>query len=122
MRAALACCRRHQLKQSMDIIDSTLMPLARPLRGIITPMATPLAGPDTLDRPAVERLLERLITGGVSGGFLLGITGEGSGLSYRLRSEFVDRVCSVVAGRVPVLVSVTDTSVVETLNFAGHAC
>jgi 4-hydroxy-tetrahydrodipicolinate synthase len=98
------------------------MLLARPLRGIITPMATPLAGHDTLDRPAVERLLERLIAGGVSGVFLLGTTGEAPGLSYRLRSEFVDQVCAVVAGRVPVLVSVTDTSVVETLNFAGHAC
>ena len=99
-----------------------LMVLARPLHGIITPMATPLASPDTLDRPAVERLLERLMAGGVSGVFLLGTTGEAPGLSYRLRSEFVDQVCSVVAGRVPVLASITDTSVVETLNFAEYAC
>ena len=98
------------------------MILPRPLRGIITPMATPLTGPDTLDQPAVERLSERLIAGGVSGVFLLGTTGEAPGLSYRLRSEFVDQVCSVVAGRVPVLVSITDTSVVESLNFAAHAC
>jgi len=97
------------------------MILPRPLRGIITPMATPLAGPDTLDRPAIERLLEKLIAGGVSGVFVLGTTGEAPGLSYRLRVELVDQVCSVVAGRVPALVSVTDTSVVETLHFAEHA-
>jgi dihydrodipicolinate synthase/N-acetylneuraminate lyase len=42
-------------------------------------------------------------------------------LSYRLRSELVDHVCSVVAGRVPVLVSITDTSIVETLNFASRS-
>jgi dihydrodipicolinate synthase/N-acetylneuraminate lyase len=98
------------------------MILPRPLRGIITPMATPLAGPDTLDRSAVERLLERLIAGGVSGVFILGTTGEAPGLSYRLRAELLDQVCSVVAGRIPVLVSITDTSVVETLNFAARAC
>ena len=97
------------------------MILARPLRGIITPMATPLADPDTLDRSAIEQLLERLIAGGVSGVFILGTTGEASGLSYRLRSELVDRVCSVVAGRIPVLVSITDTSMTESLNFARHA-
>ena len=84
-------------------------------------MVTPLAGRDTLDGPAVERLLERLISGGVAGVFLLGTTGEGPGLSYRLRAELVDQVCSVVAGRIPVLVSVTDTSIVQSLHFAGHA-
>ena len=84
-------------------------------------MATPLAGPETLDRPAVERHLERLIAGGVSGVFILGTTGEGPGLSYRLRAELVDQVCSVVAGRIPVLVSITDTSMTETVNFARHA-
>src|SRR5579872_45548 len=97
------------------------MTLSRPLRGIVTPMVTPLAGPDTLDRPAVERLVERLISGGVAGIFLLGTTGEGPGLSHRLRIELVDQVCSGVAGRVPVLVSITDTSIVETLHFAEQA-
>jgi 4-hydroxy-tetrahydrodipicolinate synthase len=33
----------------------------------------------------------------------------------------VDQVCSVVAARVPVLVSITDTSMTETVNFARHA-
>jgi 4-hydroxy-tetrahydrodipicolinate synthase len=97
------------------------MMLPRPLRGIITPMATPLAGLDKLDQPAIERLLEKLISGGVSGVFILGTTGEAPGLSYRLRIELVDQVCAVVANRIPVLVSVTDTSVVETLNFADHS-
>jgi dihydrodipicolinate synthase/N-acetylneuraminate lyase len=108
-------------KNDIAIIDDATMLLPRPLRGIMTPMATPLAGPDALDRPAVERHLERLIAGGVSGVFILGTTGEGPGLSYRLRAELVDQVCSVVAGRVPVLVSITDTSITATVNFARHA-
>jgi dihydrodipicolinate synthase/N-acetylneuraminate lyase len=109
-----------QLQLQIRIVDATMM-LPRPLRGIITPMATPLAGLDKLDQPAIERLLEKLISGGVSGVFILGTTGEAPGLSYRLRIELVDQVCAVVANRIPVLVSVTDTSVVETLNFADHS-
>jgi 4-hydroxy-tetrahydrodipicolinate synthase len=89
------------------------MLLPRPLRGIITPMATPLAAPDTLDRPAVERHLERLIAGGVSGVFILGTTGEGPGLSYRLHAELVDQVCYVVVGRVHVLGAPCDTSITD---------
>ena len=58
--------------------------LPLPLRGIIPPMITPLAGPDELDVPGVERLVEHLLSGGVTGIFLLGSSGEGPSLSYRL--------------------------------------
>ncbi len=55
------------------------------------------------------------------GVFILGTTGEGPSLSYRLRRELIDRVCAQVAGRVPVFVGVTDTAVVESLNIGQHA-
>ncbi|MGH9664279.1 MAG: dihydrodipicolinate synthase family protein [Bryobacteraceae bacterium] len=95
--------------------------LPQPLRGIVPPMATPLTGRDTLDLSSLERLVERLIAARVSGLFVLGTTGEAPGLSLRMRAEIVERVCSITAGRVPVLVSVTDTSAAETLNAARHA-
>ncbi len=95
--------------------------LPKPLRGIIPPMVTPLVDRETLDAAGLERLVEHILAGGVSGLFLLGTTGEGPSLSYRLRCELVERVCEQVAGRVPVLVGVTDTSLVESLNLAGHA-
>jgi 4-hydroxy-tetrahydrodipicolinate synthase len=97
------------------------LPVPKPLRGIITPMVTPLIDRDLLDLPATTRLTEKLITAGVTGIFILGSTGEAAGLSYRLRAELIDHVCEVVGGRVPVLVGVTDTAVVETLNLGGHA-
>lgn len=96
-------------------------PLSRPLQGIVPPMATPLDGPDSLDHAGLERLIEHLIGGGVHGIFILGTTGEGPALSYRLRRELVDRTCAQVAGRVPVLVSVTDTSFSESCALAAHA-
>src|SRR5262245_20545016 len=91
------------------------------LTGIVPPLVTPLTDRDTLDEPGLERLLEHVLTGGVSGIFILGTTGEAPSLSYRLRRELVTRVCGLVAGRVPVLVGVTDTSFVESVRLAQHA-
>jgi 4-hydroxy-tetrahydrodipicolinate synthase len=93
----------------------------RPLTGIIPPLATPLRDRDTLDVAGLERLIGRVVGGGVHGLFILGTTGEGPSLSYRLRRELIERVCKQVNRRVPVLVGVTDTSFVETVNLARHA-
>jgi len=95
--------------------------LPRPLRGIVPPMITPLRSRDELDLPGLERLIEHILAGGVHGLFILGTSGEAPSLSYRLRRELVDRVCRQVAGRVPVLVGITDTSFVEALHLAQHA-
>ena len=38
----------------------TFRELVQPLRGIIPPMITPLAGPDELDEPGLERLIEHM--------------------------------------------------------------
>jgi 2-dehydro-3-deoxy-D-pentonate aldolase len=90
-------------------------------KGIIPPLVTPLAGRDTLDRPGFKRLIERVIDGGVHGVFILGTTGEAPSLSYRLRREVIEQTCQEVNGRVPVLVGITDTSSVESVNFADYA-
>jgi 4-hydroxy-tetrahydrodipicolinate synthase len=76
---------------------------------------------DTLDLAGLERLVEHILGGGVHGLFILGTTGEGPSLSYRLRCELIERVCDQVGGRVPVLVGVTDTAFVESVNLAGIA-
>jgi 4-hydroxy-tetrahydrodipicolinate synthase len=90
----------------------------QPLRGIVPPMITPLRDRDTLDRGSLEKLIEHLIAGGVSGLFILGTTGEGPSLGYRLRREMIEGTCRVVNGRVPVLVGITDTAFVESVNVA----
>lgn len=95
--------------------------LAEPLRGIIPPMVTPLLDRDTLDTAGLERLIEHILAGGVHGLFILGTTGEAPSLSHRLRCEFTERVCAQVRGRVPVLVGITDTSFVESVNVAENA-
>jgi dihydrodipicolinate synthase/N-acetylneuraminate lyase len=91
------------------------------LKGIVPPIITPLKDIDTLDVEGLEKLVEHILAGGVSGLFVLGTTGEFSSLSYHLRNELVERVCKQVAGRIPVLVGVTDTSIIESENLARHA-
>ena len=91
------------------------------LQGIIPPMITPLKGDDELDREGTVRLTEHLVAGGVHAIFLLGTTGEAQSLTYRLRYEFVELVCRQVAGRIPVLVGVTDTAFIESVRLAEYA-
>ena len=89
--------------------------------GVIPPVVSPMLTPDQLDGPAVSRIVEHLISGGVSGLFVLGTTGEGPSLTQRMRYEMVELTCKAVAGRVPVFVGVTDTCLAESIALAEHA-
>ena len=91
------------------------------LSGIIPPLVSPLSSRDEIDQSGLARLIEHVLAGGVHGLFLLGTTGEAPSLSYRLRRELIDRVTTQVAGRVPILVGITDTSFVESVRLAEHA-
>ncbi|WP_146407651.1 dihydrodipicolinate synthase family protein [Allorhodopirellula heiligendammensis] len=91
------------------------------LRGIVPPLITPLSARDVLDREGLARLLDHVIGGGAVGVFILGTTGEAPSLSYRLRRELIAETIRLVDGRVPVLVGVTDTAFVETVNLAEYA-
>lgn len=97
------------------------MSLPQPIRGIIPPLVTPLSGRDTLDVAGLERLVAHQLAGGVHGLFILGTTGEAPSLSYRLRRELIERTCQLVKGRIPVLVGITDTAFVESVNLARFA-
>ena len=89
--------------------------------GIITAMITPLKNQSTLDQQGLERLVEHLIAGGVHGLFPLGTTGEASALPMELRMEVAAQVCRLADGRVPVVICVTDNSLVEATRLARKA-
>ena len=95
--------------------------LNQTVRGIVVPLVTPLDSDDRLDRAALERVIEHVIRGGVSGLFILGTTGEGPSLSYELRSELIDAACRQVAGRVSVFVGVSDNVYERTMAVAHIA-
>lgn len=100
---------------------SSLRVWPRPLRGVVPPMVTPLLDSETLDQAGVERVVERLISGGVAGLFILGTTGEGPSLSDRVRHELIECVCKLVQGRVPVLVGITETSYSSAVELSRFA-
>ncbi len=98
---------RYRSLESSSVLPSQSPSTVLPrIRGIVPPMVTPLKGQDGLDHPGLERLISNQIEAGVAGLFVLGTTGEGPSLSYRLRYELVERTCELVAGRIPVLVGV----------------
>ena len=103
----------------IEIAQSAL--LSQRLHAIVPPLVTPLVDRDSIDQAGTKRLLEHVIAGGVAGIFILGTTGEAPSLSYRLRREFIKLVCDSVAGRVPVLVGITDTSFVESVALGKFA-
>lgn len=91
------------------------------IKGIIPPMVTPLVSETVLDIEGTKRLTEHLIAGGVHGLFVLGTTGEAQSLNYEMRREFVELVCRQAAGRLPVLVGITDTCMEESIKLAKFA-
>lgn len=90
-------------------------------KGIIPPLITPLLDNNTLDSEGLERLIEHVIDGGVSGVFILGTTGEFASLSHKLRRELIEQTCQVVNGRIPVLVGISDSSFTESIDLARKA-
>jgi dihydrodipicolinate synthase/N-acetylneuraminate lyase len=97
------------------------MPNTSLFRGIIVPLVTPLADRDELDEPGLHKLLERVIDGGVHGVFLLGSTGEAPSLTERLKRELVSKAAEIVNRRIKVIVGITDTSLVDSIELAAFA-
>lgn len=105
------------------IIDRSTSPpdAGRRFQGIVPPLVTPLLSPDVLDVAGLERLVDHVLAGGVHGLFVLGTTGEGPSLSHAIQRELVQRVARLVAGRVPVLVGITNASLAESASLAHVA-
>jgi 4-hydroxy-tetrahydrodipicolinate synthase len=80
------------------------------IRGIVPPVATPLTSDGGLDETGLRRLIDRLIDAGCHAMFMLGGTGEGLYLPDSVYEQAIAVSVDAVAGRVPVLVGVSDTS------------
>ena len=91
------------------------------LHGIVVPMVTPLTQGAEVDYPATEKLVEHLIAGGVHCIFALGTTGEAQSLSAQQRADFTTYVGEKIAGRVPYIVGISDTSIADSIALAKTA-
>jgi 2-dehydro-3-deoxy-D-pentonate aldolase len=79
------------------------------LRGVLPALATPLTRDGAVDEPAVERLVEHVLAGGVHGLLPLGSTGEAASLDGPARRKLLAAVVKAAAGRVPVLCGVVQS-------------
>lgn len=95
--------------------------MKKTLNGIVPPLVTPLLNNDTLDVIGLERLIEHVIAGGVHGIFILGTTGEAQSLSFNLRVEMIKQTSRILQKRLPLLVGISDTSLVDSLKLADIA-
>jgi len=80
-------------------------------RGIYPILYTYFDGQERLDRDAMRLQVEACIRGGAHGIAILGFVGEYYKLTLAERRTIIDWVCEDVAGRVPVAVTVNETSV-----------
>ncbi|SRR5579885_38536 len=77
-------------------------------RGVVVPMVTPVTADGQLDEPALERMVDSLLAGGVDGIFVMGTTGEGAAIPRPFRLRLVQRVVARVRGRTKVFAGIGD--------------
>ncbi|MDD3154303.1 MAG: dihydrodipicolinate synthase family protein [Victivallaceae bacterium] len=91
------------------------------LQGIIPPALTPLSLDQSLDTAALERLMQRMISGGINGVFILGTTGEGPALGIDRQTAMIRESARILRHRVPLLAGISASSLDESIRLARIA-
>ncbi len=86
------------------------------LAGIVVPLITPLHNDETVDFPALRKLINYVIEGGVHALFPMGTTGEFARLDPKDRSKIIEVTVNETRKRVPVLVGISDTGLHRVLE------
>ncbi len=79
------------------------------LSGVLVALVSPLDKTGSIDEPAVGRLVEHVIAGGVHGLLPLGSTGETASLDERARRSMLRATIGAAKGRVPVICGVAQS-------------
>ena len=79
------------------------------LTGVLVALVTPMTHEGRVDDPAVERLVQHVIGGGVHGLLALGSTGETASLDEGGRRAVLEAVVKAARGRVPVICGVAQS-------------
>src|SRR5947208_10947568 len=89
-------------------------------RGVVVPMISPVTPAGVIDEPAVERIVDHLIGGGVGGIFPLGTTGEAASMHRDEKRRLVEATVKHVAGRATVYAGIAANCLRESVE-AAHA-
>lgn len=91
------------------------------VKGIITPVLTPMNPDETVNLEVLKAQIDRLIENGVDGILCLGTTGEGYILSEREKIDVIEATVNHVAGRVPVYAGTGCISTADTIGLSRKA-
>ena len=91
------------------------------LKGIITPILTPMKEDERVNLEELRNQIERLIEGGVHGIFPFGTNGEGYILSETEKIEVLEATIDQVKGRVPVYAGSGCISTSDTIRMSKKA-
>lgn len=92
-----------------------------PIRGVISPIVTPLKPDGAVNLNMLAPLVDFLIAAGIKGIYPLGTTGEGLLFSPAERKAVAAATVEAVAGRVPVIIHSGAITTRETLDLTQHA-
>ena len=84
-------------------------------------MLTPLDADERVDETSLRRLVDFLVGAGVHGVWAMGTTGEFAGIAEAERARAIQATVDEVAGRVPVIANIGDSSTGLALRHARHA-
>jgi 4-hydroxy-tetrahydrodipicolinate synthase len=90
------------------------------LGGIFVPMLTPLDTDERVDESSLRRLVDFLVGAGVHGIWAMGTTGEFAGIAEAERARAIRATVEQVAGRVPVIANIGDSSTGLAIRHARH--
>jgi len=90
------------------------------LRGIVPPLATPLRADESIDITAYERMVDHQISAGVHGLWVLGTTARFDLLPDDRWRSVAEAATAVAAGRVPLVLNVSDMGTARTLARASR--
>jgi 4-hydroxy-tetrahydrodipicolinate synthase len=96
--------------------------MARPKwSGVFPAVTTQFNADESLNIPATQKLIDRLIQGGVHGFIMLGTVGENCSLRADEKRKVLGAAKEVVNGRVPILSGVAEFTTAEAAQYAKDA-
>lgn len=84
--------------------------------GIIPPLITPLTADKSLDHDGLERTLEHIISGGCTGVFIAGSTGEPTDLREDVYFDLIRSSVRIVDNRIPICCGVIEPGTERTIE------
>lgn len=96
-------------------------PCPMAMRGIVPSLNTPFAADGSVDDAAVARLVDASVRAGIAGMLLIAVAGEQASLSREEKARIARVAVETTAGRVPVIVSITNPDAEERVALARLA-